>query len=40
MRLRGWLGFLIPASTTIEYLQFSGGIPTKTVEFELQLGQQ
>jgi hypothetical protein len=40
MRLRGWLGFLIPASTTIEYLQFSAGIPAKTVEFELQLGQQ
>src|SRR5262245_47826200 len=37
MRLRGWLGFLIPASTPIEYLQFSGGIPAKTVEFELQL---
>jgi hypothetical protein len=36
MRLRGWLGFLIPASTTIEYLQFSGGVPAKTVEFELQ----
>jgi hypothetical protein len=40
MRLRGWLGFLIPPSMTIEYLQFSGGIPAKTVEFELQLGQQ
>lgn len=39
MRLRGWLGFLLPASTTIEYLQFSGGVPAKTVEFELQLGQ-
>jgi hypothetical protein len=40
MRLRGWLGFLIPASTTFEYLQFSGGTPTKTVEVELQLGPQ
>jgi|GEM_PF-1414852 len=40
MRLRGWLAFLVPASTTIEYLQFSGGIPAKTVEFELQLGPQ
>lgn len=38
MRLRGWLGFLIPTSTTIEYLQFSGGVPVKTVEFELQFG--
>ena len=37
MRLRGWLGFLIPPSTTLEYLQFSGGTPTKTVEFELRL---
>lgn len=36
MRLRGWLAFLVPGSTTIEYLQFSGGIPAKTVEFELQ----
>lgn len=36
MRLRGWLAFLVPASTTIEYLQFSGGIPAKTVEFELK----
>lgn len=40
MRLRGWLGFLIPASTTIEYLQFSVGTPAKTVEFELHFGQQ
>jgi ribosomal protein S27AE len=40
MRLRGWLGFLIPSSATIEYLQFSGGIPAKTVEFELQFGEQ
>jgi hypothetical protein len=40
MRLRGWLGFLIPPETGIEYLQFSGGIPAKTVEFELQLGPQ
>jgi ribosomal protein S27AE len=39
MRLRGWLGFQIPAAATIEYLQFSAGIPAKTVEFELQLGR-
>jgi hypothetical protein len=39
MRLRGWLGFLIPASATLEYLQFSGGTPAKTVEFKLQFGQ-
>ncbi|HET9223407.1 MAG TPA: hypothetical protein VFO07_12930 [Roseiflexaceae bacterium] len=40
MRLRGWLGFLIPGSTTMEYLQFSGGTPAKTIEIELQLGQR
>ncbi|NJN94917.1 MAG: DUF4352 domain-containing protein [Anaerolineales bacterium] len=38
MRLRGWLGFVLPAPAVIEYLQFSGGIPARTVEFELQLG--
>lgn len=37
MRLRGWLAFAVPASATIEYLQFSGGIPAKTAEFTLQL---
>ena len=36
MRLRGWLGFVLPASAMIEYLQFSGGTPTKTVEFQLK----
>jgi ribosomal protein S27AE len=40
MRLRGWLAFLVPAPTTIEYLQFSGGAPTRTVEYKLQLGQR
>jgi ribosomal protein S27AE len=39
MRLRGWLGFLIPPSTTVEYLQFSGGTPAKTVEYELHIDQ-
>jgi hypothetical protein len=39
MRLRGWLGFLIPPSTKVEYLQFSGGAPAKTVEYELHIEQ-
>ncbi len=39
MRLRGWLAFVLPSSATIEYLQFSGGTPTKTVEFQLKPGQ-
>lgn len=39
MRLRGWLGFVIPATAILEYLQFSGGIPAKTVEIELHLEQ-
>lgn len=38
MHLRGWLGFRLPASTVVEYLQFSGGVPAKTVEFQLQFG--
>jgi ribosomal protein S27AE len=37
MRLRGWLAFQLPASATVEYLQFSAGIPAKTAEFKLRL---
>jgi len=33
MQLRGWLAFVLPASTEFEYLQFSAGWPIKTVEF-------
>lgn len=36
MRLRGWLAFVLPPSTTVEYLQFSAGTPTRTVEFQLK----
>lgn len=39
MRLRGWLGFVLPDTAIVEYLQFSGGIPAKTVEIELHLEQ-
>lgn len=35
MKLRGWLVFRLPASTRVAYLQFSGGTPAKTVEFQL-----
>jgi DNA-directed RNA polymerase subunit RPC12/RpoP len=38
MRLRGWLGFVLPDTALVAYLQFSGGIPAKTVEIELHLG--
>jgi DNA-directed RNA polymerase subunit RPC12/RpoP len=37
MRLRGWLGFVLPAKAVLEYLQFSGGVPAKTLEIELHL---
>lgn len=36
MRLRGWLGYILPAEAVIQYLQFAGGAPLKTVEFQLQ----
>ncbi len=35
MKLKGWLAFLLPASSTFEYLQFSGGSPIHTVEFRI-----
>jgi len=35
MKLKGWLAFVLPGESTIEYLQFSGGTPVKTVEFRL-----
>lgn len=35
MKLRGWLAFRLPSSATTAYLQFSGGQPPKTVEFQL-----
>lgn len=35
MLLRGWLGFVLPETALLAYLQFSGGIPAKTVEIEL-----
>lgn len=35
MNLRGWLGFLIPETATLVYLQFSGGSPTRTVEIRI-----
>lgn len=37
MKLRGWLGFVLPGTAKVAYLQFSGGIPAKTVEIELHL---
>jgi DNA-directed RNA polymerase subunit RPC12/RpoP len=36
MRLRGWLGFILPATGMVKCLQFSGGIPLKTVEFQVE----
>ena len=36
MRLKGWLAFLLPNSVTVEYLQFSAGTPTRTVEFRIR----
>lgn len=35
MRLRGWLAFRLPSLSMTAYLQFSGGMPSKTVEFQL-----
>jgi len=35
MKLRGWLAFVLPGPAAIEYVQFSGGVPAKTVEFRL-----
>ncbi len=35
MRLRGWLAFVLPPSSIIEYLQFSAGTPAKTLEFRI-----
>jgi hypothetical protein len=35
MKLRGWLAFVLPPATTIEYLQFLAGAPVKTVEFRI-----
>jgi predicted nucleic acid-binding Zn-ribbon protein len=40
MQLRGWLGYLVPARATIDYFQFAGGDPLKTVEFRLQLAHE
>ncbi len=37
--LRGWLGFVVPPTAVLEYIQFSGGIPAKTVEIGLQLDE-
>jgi len=35
MNLRGWLAFVLPGGTKLKYIQFSGGISPKTVEFQL-----
>jgi DNA-directed RNA polymerase subunit RPC12/RpoP len=35
MRLRGWLVFILPPSSAIECLQFSAGVPVKTLEFRI-----
>ena len=37
MKLRGWLAFVLPESAIVEYLQFSAGTPTKTVEFQVAI---
>lgn len=39
MRLRGWLVFILPPESAIECLQFSAGIPAKTLEFRI-IGHQ
>jgi predicted RNA-binding Zn-ribbon protein involved in translation (DUF1610 family) len=36
MRLKGWLAFVLPSSIKVEYVQFSGGAPIKTVEFRIK----
>jgi hypothetical protein len=36
MRLRGWLGYILPAGAVVQCLQFSGGSPVKTVEFQVE----
>lgn len=38
MQLRGWLAFRLPASAAVDYLQFSGGSPARTVEFRVSPG--
>lgn len=38
MKLRGWLAYVIPASAFIDYLQFSGGSPAKSVEYRVPVG--
>lgn len=35
MHLRGWLAYVVPAGATLDYLQFSGGSPTKSVEYRV-----
>lgn len=38
MKLRGWLAFVLPATASVAYIQFSAGSPVKTVEFQVEAG--
>lgn len=35
MKLKGWLAFVLSEVSTFEYLQFSGGVPIRSVEFRI-----